>query len=206
MARTAQQQDKPDPLPLAWFNRCPVEVARDLIGTRLCKREADGTISRWLVTETEAYNGAEDKACHASKGHTDRTSVLFGPQGRWYVYLCYGVHWMLNIVTREEGFPSAVLFRGISGLEPGQGFDGPGKLTKQLGIDKSFNKQLAQPASDLWLEPALRVIPDRELHIGPRIGIDYAGSEWVAKPWRFLWLPEFLQKELNKAPKKLAGR
>lgn len=167
-----------------WFLRQPVTAARALLGARLCRRLPDGEIVHWLVCETEAYDGTADRACHASKGLTPRTQVMFGPPGHWYVYLCYGMHWMLNVVTGEKGYPAAVLLRGI--VCKGISHDGPGKLTKAVGIDGSWNGKLVAEETSLWLEAGNR-IPESAVEIGPRIGVDYAGPEWAGKPWRFVW-------------------
>ena len=121
-----------------FFDRPTLEVAPDLLGKFLC-REVDGSILRLRITEVEAYDGPEDKACHAHRGKTPRNEIMFGPAGRWYVYLCYGMHWMLNAVTGPVDFPAAVLFRGC--LE----VTGPGRLTKALGIDRNQD-QAVSPA------------------------------------------------------------
>lgn len=162
-----------------FYNRPTVEVAESLIGKSLCRRSSKN-IYRHIITEVEAYDGPHDKACHASKGRTPRNAVMFGSAGHWYVYLCYGVHWMLNIVTGPEDYPAAVLIRGVGE------WDGPGKLTKALSIDKALNTTTATDTSDLWVED-VGIIPN-SLHIErtPRIGIGYAGEEWINKPWRFV--------------------
>ena len=121
------------PLPTAFFDRPADRVARELLGARLVVRAADGKLSRHVVCETEAYLGAHDLACHGSKGMTKRNAVMFGPAGRWYVYLCYGMHWMLNVVTGAKGVPAAVLIRGAGA------FVGPGRVTRGLGIDKGYD-------------------------------------------------------------------
>ena len=159
-------------LDTTWFARPVLEVAPELLGKYLVMGSQSG-----MITEVEAYDGPEDKACHASKGLTDRTKVMFGPAGYWYVYLCYGMYWMLNIVTAQEGYPSAVLLRGVGE------FDGPGKLTKAFGIDGSFNAEVADPLSGLWIEDRGTVV-DR-YDCTPRIGVDYA-KEWKDKPYRFV--------------------
>lgn len=133
-----------------------------------------------MITEVEAYDGPEDKACHASRGRTARTSVLFGPPGHWYVYLCYGIHEMLNLVTGPEGYPAAVLIRGV------EGFVGPGRVTKALGIDRRFNTRPADRAAGLWIERPSRAPDPAQILATPRIGVDYAGLEWASKPWRFV--------------------
>lgn len=168
----------------AWESRNTVEIARDLLGQRLCRRDASGAVRRARITETEAYDGPLDLACHASKGRTARTEVMFGPPGRWYVYLIYGMHEMLNLVTGPEGWPAAVLIRGVEGLT------GPGRVTKILAINRALNGVAATEAGGLWVET---FAPDEapraeDVLAGPRVGIDYAGAEWAAKPWRFRWM------------------
>ena len=101
------------PLSRTFFDRPADRVARDLLGSRLVVRGADGRLTRHVVVETEAYLGAHDLACHAARGMTPRNAVMFGPAGVWYVYLCYGMHWMLNVVTGPRGVPAAVLIRGV---------------------------------------------------------------------------------------------
>ena len=110
-----------------FFNRDTVQIAEDLIGC-FWVREQNGISEKYMITETEAYDGIEDKACHASKGRTKRTEVMFGPSGHLYVYLVYGMHWMMNIVTGPTDYPAAVLIRGVEGTI------GPGRVTKKLKI------------------------------------------------------------------------
>ena len=133
---------------------------------------------RYLIVETEAYEGAHDLASHSSKGRTARTDVMFGPAGRLYVYRIYGLHWMLNVVTGKVDEGAAVLIRGIEGLS------GPGRVAASLKIDASLNACAVIPATGLWFEfgagsKAVRV--ERM----PRIGVDYAGPYWAQKKLRF---------------------
>ena len=167
------------PLPAEFFNRPALKVARDLLGKSLVRRHADGRLESAIIHETEAYIGPHDKACHAAKGHTPRTAVMFGPAGHWYVYFVYGIHWMLNVVTGDEGYPAAVLLRGAGR------WIGPARLTKGLSIDKQFNGQPAAEASGLWIEDRGIVLPRSAVSRTPRIGVDYA-AEWAAKPYRFV--------------------
>jgi DNA-3-methyladenine glycosylase len=109
--------------------------------------------------------------------------VMFGPPGRAYIYLCYGVHWLLNIITREKGYPAAVLIRAVEGVE------GPGRLTKHFQINSSFNHQLLTRVGGLWLEDVDSKVSHAEIVATPRVGVDYAGAEWAAMPWRFVWRP-----------------
>lgn len=167
-----------------FFARPALVVARELIGKSLVRRVGggDGELAA-LIIETEAYVGPHDLACHASKGRTARTQVMFGPAGFWYVYLIYGIHWMLNVVTDTQDFPSAVLIRGVGN------WDGPGKLTKALTIDKRLNGQPASPTSGLWIEDRGYRAPRRLVQRTPRIGVDYSG-DWAAKPYRFVLATE----------------
>ncbi len=169
-----------------------VDIARRLVGRVLARRDPEGTVTRRVITETEAYHTADDKACHASKGRTGRTDVLFRPGGIWYVYLCYGIHEMLNLVVGPEGFPAAVLIRGVEGAV------GPGRLTRALGINRSFNGKPVAPASGLWLEEGEVALPAQSIQATPRIGVDYAGKEWASKPWRFVISPSALDAALRR--------
>ena len=131
-----------------------------------------------MITETEAYRGEEDMACHASKGLTERTKIMYDRGGNIYVYLVYGMHWMLNIVTGEINEPQAVLIRSVKDIK------GPGRLTKKLEIEGSFYGEDLSVSERIWIEEG-----DKNLQIKktPRIGIDYAG-EWKNKLWRFVAL------------------
>lgn len=174
-------------LPLAFFERPTLEVCRELLGKDLC-RKIDGRIMRMPVTEVEAYDGFEDKASHAHKGATPRNAIMFGPAGYWYVYLCYGVHWMLNVVTGPPEYPAAVLFRGV-----GEVF-GPGRLTRAMQIGKAENTLPCRKTSGLWLEDCGRDVPEQSVQRRPRVGINYAGSPWVEKPWRLVVPFEAMKK------------
>ena len=152
-----------------------VTLAPKLLGKFLC-RKAGRKILKLRITETEAYYGEEDTACHAHKGKTERTSIMY-EEGRYaYVYLCYGVHWMLNVVSGKKDFPEAVLIRGV------EGFPGPGKLTRQLQIDKSLNGENLAVSERMWIEDDGRR-PDF-LSVR-RIGIDYASEQDKNRLWRF---------------------
>ena len=168
-------------LPAAWFRRDALIVARELIGTVLVYQKRAG-----IIVETEAYLGPEDLASHTRFGPTPRNTVMFGPGGVSYVYLCYGIHEMFNIVTGEDGQGQAVLIRAIApyvGLpdDPHVG-RGPGKVTKALGIDRSLDrKDLAK--GPLFVAQGLA---PTAIATGPRIGVAYA-KEWADKPYRFWW-------------------
>lgn len=156
----------------------PVVLARWLLGKTLVRTMANGREAH-VITEVEAYDGERDLACHASKGRTKRTEVMYKSGGVWYVYLCYGMHEMLNLVTGPADYPAAVLIRGVSGIV------GPGRLTKRLEIDRRLNALPALPESGLHLEDNRLEIPPRRVKCGPRIGVAYAGPVWANKPWRF---------------------
>lgn len=161
-----------------FFIREVLDVAPELLGKSLVRQFEDGTVCRYRITEVEAYRGTEDLACHASKGRTPRTEVMFQEGGKVYVYLIYGMYWLLNLVTGEEGHASAVLIRGI------EGFSGPGRLGRELKLDKSLYGENLAESSRLWVEDAE---PVDEFKTSKRIGIGYAG-EWADKMWRF-YLP-----------------
>lgn len=153
-------------------------VSKELLGKYLV-RKIGRKILVGKITETEAYDGFKDKASHASRGKTERNKVMFDEGGRWYVYFTYGMHWMLNIVTGPQKYPAAVLIRGIDKAA------GPGRLTKYLKIDKRLNGSLADRKSGLWIEDRGCKIKPSKIIKTPRIGVDYAGPAWAAKPWRF---------------------
>jgi DNA-3-methyladenine glycosylase len=177
-------------------------VARELLGQRLVS-ELDGQRLSGLIVETEAYVGPTDSASHAYLGrNAGRAQVMFGSPGCAYIYLIYGMYFMLNVVTEPEGFPAAVLIRAIEpqeGLEimqtnrfpphrlsahPNQLTSGPGKLCQALGIGKTLNGWDLTQGQKLWLEPGAPPPPEA-IATGPRIGIDYAQPEDRAAPWRF---------------------
>lgn len=156
-------------------------VAPELLGKFLVRRFWEKDTSA-MITEIEAYDGPKDKACHANKGLTERNKVMFGPAGFWYVYFVYGRHWMLNIVTGSEGYPSAVLVRGVYEV------NGPGKVTRFFGIDDSLYGKPSVKSSGLWLEDRGVVVSKSAIKKTPRVGVDYAGPVWSRKNYRFLLL------------------
>jgi len=172
---------KPRILPRIYFNRPTLTVARSLIGKYLV-RAIDGRIFAGKIVEVEAYVGPEDKACHASKGRTQRTDVMFGPGGVAYVYLIYGMYHCLNVVTEREEFPSAVLIRAIE--IDGELIDGPGRLCRALRIDRRLNRVDLTTGESIWFEDRGVLVKKADVRAHPRIGVDYAG-EWAQKPWRF---------------------
>lgn len=169
-----------------FYARKTVVVARALLG-RMLVHVDDGVRRAGRIVETEAYVGEHDLACHASKGRTARTDVMFGHPGHAYVYLIYGMYDCFNVVTEREGHASAVLIRALSPLEGCLGkTDGPGKLCRALHITRAQNRaDLTDPESPLRIEEGTPVSP-RKIARGPRIGVDYAG-EWAHQPLRF-WI------------------
>jgi len=170
----------------AYFNRPTLTVARSLVGKYLVRENGTGTMAGKIV-EVEAYVGPSDKACHASKGRTARTDVLFGLPGVSYVYLIYGMYHCLNVVTERPDFPAAVLIRAIQ-LE-GSLIDGPGKVCRALGIDRTLNRLDMTIGKQFWFEEREKRTRKTVIGTFPRIGVDYAGS-WAKKPWRFRLLSE----------------
>jgi DNA-3-methyladenine glycosylase len=164
-----------------YFSRSTLVVARSLVGKYLVRENGKRTIAGKIV-EVEAYIGPQDKACHASKGRTARTDVLFGPPGVSYVYLIYGMYHCLNVVTEPADFPAAVLIRAVE--VNGVLIDGPGRLCRALDIDRSLNRLDMTLGRQLWFEHRGGRIGRARIGTFPRIGVDYAGS-WARKPWRF---------------------
>ena len=158
-------------LPYEFYHRPCLEVARDLVGKVLVHNE-----QRLRISETESYCGENDTACHAHKGRTKRTEVLYADAGTIYVYLCYGVHWLLNIITGDVDDPQGVLIRACVDAE------GPGKLTKKLGITGELNRKSAVDSPALWIEDdGFRC----DIELDKRVGIGYASQEDQDKLWRF---------------------
>lgn len=164
-----------------FFARDTLEVAKDLLGKYIVRRQIDGELSL-KITEVEAYDGFEDQASHARSGRTSRSEVMFGPSGYIYVYLIYGIHWVVNVVTREVNYPAAILIRGTEEVQ------GPGRIGKYLAIDQTLNKKKAIPESGLWFEDRGLVVALDSIIQKPRIGVNYAGPIWSQKLYRFLLL------------------
>lgn len=189
-------------LPRSFYARPTLTVARELIGQTLVhEQKVNGRVRRiaGIITETEAYCGEEDLACHARHGRTKRTAVMYGRAGHAYTYFTYGNHWMLNIVTQALDEPHAVLIRAV---QPTDGLEliarrrrgraealwtnGPGKLAQAFGIDSRHNGlDLTDPAAIMFIEAGRRV-PDNRVKVGPRVGLGSTPEPWLSKPWRFL--------------------
>lgn len=161
-----------------FFEDKTLKVAPKLLG-KLLVRKIGSEIIREKITEVEAYVGPHDLACHSSKGRTKRTEVMHEKAGTIYVYLIYGMYWMLNIVTEDKDFPAAILIRGT------KNFKGPGRLTCELKIDKTLNGKILGKESGLWIEDGEEVMSTNILKT-PRIGVSYAGEVWANKPYRFV--------------------
>lgn len=163
-----------------FFERAAPVVAVDLIGKYLVRKFENGEELASMITETEAYEGLDDLASHASKGKTPRTEIMFGPAGVLYIYLVYGMHYMLNVVTGPRDHPAAVLIRGT------QLVSGPGRVAKNFLIDKNFNTKKIGIENNIWFEDRGENIDPKAITPTPRIGVDYAGPIWAKKEWRFV--------------------
>ena len=154
-------------------------VAKNLLGKYLCRKLPSGRVIAAMITETEAYKGFDDQASHAAKGRTKRTEVMFGEPGTIYVYLVYGMHYCLNLVTEKKDYPAAVLVRGVAEAS------GPGRVCKYFKIDKKLNGR--KLGRELWVEDREIKVSRRKIQVSKRIGVDYAG-ESRNRPWRFILL------------------
>lgn len=203
-----------------FYSRDTTQVAQELIGKILCRRLSDGFVVKTVITETEAYLGIKDRACHTFGGRrTPRTEVMWGEAGHAYIYFIYGMYFCLNAVTQKIGIPEAVLIRGAMPLDTKSSvknwikiepqikkwrriMSGPGRLCDVLRIDKTLNG-LSLRSSELWIEDGFAV-PAKEIVKSPRVGIDYtlndpAGShQW---PLRYLWIPIVESSRLEKTKK-----
>lgn len=181
-----------------------VEIARDLLG-KILVTKIENKITSGIIVETEAYNGIYDKACHAYNGRkTERNKVMYEEGGRSYVYFCYGMHYLFNVVTNKKDIPDAVLIRGIIPYD-GKNFifqrisekslkkgvlNGPGKVTKALGIDKTFNN-ISLLGNRIYLVDEGMSIDEQQIVVSTRIGVDYA-EEDALLPYRFYLSDDFL--------------
>ncbi len=178
-----------------------VEISRDLLGMVLCTKLNRHT-TKAIITETEAYAGVGDKASHAYRGRrTKRTEPIFGEGGAAYVYLCYGIHHLFNVVTNEAETPHAVLIRAATPLEGAALMQnrrnkreidktllaGPGSVAQALGITTELTG-VSLLGNKIWIEEQVPAVGPIKIEIGPRIGIDYA-QEDVSRPYRFVLQP-----------------
>ena len=166
-----------DVLQPAFFDRPADEVARDLIGKAIVRRTGRTTKS-YIIHETEAYLGPHDLACHSARGRTARTEAMFGAPGTLYIYLVYGIHLMLNVVTGPDRCGAAVLIRGAGETT------GPGLLGRGLALTPGLNGQPVSPATGLWFEHGAGS-PQR-VSVTARIGVGYAGPRWSRRKLRFV--------------------
>ena len=190
-----------------FYNRKTLLVARELLGKYLVRKIGRKTVVG-MITETEAYCGRKDRASHASRGLTPRTEVMFGPPGRAYVYMIYGMYHCLNVVTEKKGEPAAVLIRSValetSDMEQATSskkqeagdmqhvacrfvaakLNGPGKVCREFQIDKKLNGMDLCKSRELWIENFGEKIKPSQIKKDKRIGVDYAGK-WKDKRWRF---------------------
>ena len=162
-----------------FFAKNTLWVAKNLLGKYLCRRLKSGRVIAAMITETEAYKGFDDQASHAAKGRTKRTEVMFGEPGTIYVYLVYGMHYCLNLVTEKKDYPAAVLVRGVAEAS------GPGRVCKYFKIDKKLNGR--KLGRELWVEDRPNNVSSFKIHASRRIGVDYAG-ESKDRLWRFILL------------------
>lgn len=175
-----------------------VQISRDLLGKVLCTEIEDSVLTAGIITETEAYRGRDDKACHAHGKRTKRTEIMYHEGGKAYVYLCYGIHHLFNIVTNTEGVADAILIRAIKPVEGGElmlkrrGKDqvkpeltaGPGRLSQSLGITTEYYGLDLTAKNSIWVEDRGHAVEPKDIKITPRIGVDYAGED-AKRPWRF---------------------
>ncbi|MDD5054995.1 MAG: DNA-3-methyladenine glycosylase [Candidatus Peribacteraceae bacterium] len=184
MSEHSRPERSPLVLDRSFFDRPTCQVAEELIGKYLVRRIGSKNVPA-MITETEAYDGPNDEACHAHRGMTPRNAPMFGAAGHWYVYFVYGMHWMLNIVTGPKQYPAAVLIRGVT-LEDGTVLDGPAKLTKYLQINRTLNDSMTSKETGLWIEDRGILIDRMRIKRKPRIGVGYAGA-WAEKEWRYVY-------------------
>lgn len=177
LLKTVLNYTKKPLLKSEFFNRDSCTVARELLGQQLVRRTQSGVL-RMQIREVEVYDGFDDLASHARFGETQRNAPMFGPPGHWYLYLIYGMYWMINITTREAGYPAALLIRGAGD------YDGPGKLSRALSVNGDFSGKPAHIDIGFWIEPSAGENLAAVMQT-PRIGVEYA-KEWKDAPLRFL--------------------
>jgi DNA-3-methyladenine glycosylase len=171
-------------LPRSFYTRDTLEVARDLLGRILCRRLPEGTVLRGRLVEVEAYDGTRDRASHAFRGRTARNEPMFLEGGIAYVYLVYGMHHCLNVVTGRGDHPAAVLLRAAEPPEASRSATGPGRLTRAFSIGRELDRA-SFLGPHLWLEEG-EPVPDRSVRRTARVGVEYAGPIWSRRRWRFL--------------------
>ncbi|AFZ45183.1 DNA-3-methyladenine glycosylase [Halothece sp. PCC 7418] len=169
-------------IPPTFFQQSAITVARQLLGKQLVRQHEDYSMTRLLIQEVEAYDGVQDLANHAAKGkRTPRNEIMFALGGYFYLYWCYGIHLMLNVVCDQIDYPAAVLIRGAGEI------NGPGKLTKFLQLEKTLNGKPVFPDNGLWFVDTGVETKPSEIMATPRIGISKKAGEWRDQPLRFVW-------------------
>ena len=169
-----------------FFTQNVEDLAKSLLGKILCVKDECDNIKRAIIVEVECYEGETDSASHCYRGKTERNKIMYYQGGHTYIYLCYGIHWLLNITSGLENQPQGVMIRGICDvLEKSKPMYGPGKVTKHLGLDKSYNSENLTTSNRIWLENNKAIKPPIEIEYFPRVGIDYALPEDREKLWRF---------------------
>lgn len=162
-----------------FFHQDALVIAPEMLKMQIVRHFESGETLVLDITEVEIYRGEEDLACHASKGRTPRTDVMYLQGGRVYVYLIYGMYWLLNITTGSDNHPQAILIRSTSQIK------GPGRVGKALQLDKSFYGEDLNTSNRLWLQWRTHNVTPGYIRL-PRVGIDYAGAHWAKIHWRFL--------------------
>jgi len=181
------------------FNRPTLQVARSLLGKFIVRKAGRSTISA-MITEVEAYKGPRDLAAHSARGRrTARVEPLYGDGGTVYVYFIYGIHWMLNFATAGKDLPEGVLIRGVLADPDGEAkyLAGPGRVTQYLKVDGALTATDVTISNQVRIEDRAMRIPARLIKRGPRVGVDYAGEYWAARPWRFWIDRETAQKHVK---------
>ena len=182
------------------FDRPTLTVARELLGKFIVHRHR-GRERCGMITEVEAYKGPRDLASHAARGRrTPRVEPLYADGGVVYVYFVYGMHWLMNFSTCAAGKPEAVLIRGVAAETPAGtvSIEGPARVTRHLGVDQALDGVDATTSRRLWVEDRGVRVPGATVRRGPRVGIDYAGPYWAARPWRF-WIDGHVKRSAGKA-------
>ncbi len=183
------------------FNQPTLKVAKQLIGKFIVRRQGRRVLCG-MITEVEAYRGPRDRAAHSFGGRrTARVEPLYGEGGTVYVYLIYGMHWMLNFSTAGREVPEGILIRGIltSPENARKYLAGPGRVTQYFEIGKNLDRADAATSTQIWIEDRGVRVPTKAIQRGPRIGVDFAGAYWAARPWR-MWIDAAIASQVAAGP------